>query len=670
MRRLSVLLRLIVVLVAATAVVAFATSALARKPGPARKRPPITAVTVAVAPNPVVAGDPVVISGKVTGAARAYLPVQLWRMLPRQRRFHLAFQTPTDAQGRYTMTLPPQDVKTNTQWYASARGVQSAPTTQVVEALVSLQPSETLVAPGDRVVLSGHVIPWHGGDRVLIEQLGSRGWKVIARRTLNRGSNFAAAHRFGRGTTQLRVVLPADTRNTVSYSPPLTLDVAGIHRIKHVVVIMQENRSFDSYFGTFPGADGIPPGVCVPDPMTGGCVAPFHDSSDENYGGPHGNSAAIADIDSGLMNGFVAEAEKASGCSASSNDPTCSPCNEQASAQPSGQPTQCIDVMGYHDAREIPNYWTYAQDFVLQDHMFEPVASWSLPAALYKVSEWSASCTDPQNPFSCKGAIENPNPDGGYSGPNDGQLHYAWTDMTYLLHQANVSWAYYVFKGTEPDCEDDNAMSCAPVQQGPQTPGIWNPLPSFTDVTQDGQLGNIQSLSNFFSAAASGTLPAVSWIDPNGTVSEHPPALVSAGQTYVTGLINAIMESPDWNSTAIFLSWDDWGGFYDHVQPPVIDRNGLGLRVPGIVISPYAKQGYIDHQVLSQDLYNKFIEDDFLGGQRLDPATDGRPDPRPDVREASPLLGDLLRDFNFTQTPRPPVILPVHPAPGPASNPP
>jgi phospholipase C len=301
--------------------------------------------------------------------------------------------------------------------------------------------------------------------------------------------------------------------------------------------------------------------------------------------------------------------------------------------------------------------------------MFEPNASWSLPAALYRVSEWSAYCTDPSNPASCKNALDNPNPDGGYSGPNDGQLHYAWTDMTYLLHKAGISWGYYVFQGTEPDCENDQAMTCAPVQQGPQTPGIWNPLPSFTDVAQDGQLANIQSLSNFFAATAKGTLPAVSWVEPNGTVSEHPPALVSAGQTYVTGLVNAIMRSPDWDSTAIFLSWDDWGGFYDHVVPPVVDRNGLGLRVPGIVISPYAKKGYVDHQILSHDNYNKFIEDDFLDGERLDPATDGRPDPRIDVREASPLLGNLVSDFNFSQRPRPPLLLPVHPAPGPASQP-
>lgn len=327
--------------------------------------------------------------------------------------------------------------------------------------------------------------------------------------------------------------------------------------------------------------------------------------------------------------------------------------------------------MGYHDAREIPNYWSYAQNFVLQDNMFESDASWSLPEHLFMVSGWSASCPNGDtNPMECTNEQEVPWDKRPEVNPG---ITFAWTDVTYLLHKAGVSWRYYVFEGSEPDCEDDEAMTCAPVKQGPKTLGIWNPLVDFTDVKEDEQLSNVQSLTNFYTAVhdtSECALPNVSWITPNSVVSEHPPALISKGQAYVTTLINSIMRSPCWDSTAIFLSWDDWGGFYDHVVPPHIDQNGYGLRVPGLVISPYAKAGYIDHQQLSHDAYLKFIEDDFLGGQRLNPKTDGRPDRRPDVREEATGLGNLESDFDFSQPPRPPLLLPAEPAPGPASCPP
>jgi len=442
--------------------------------------------------------------------------------------------------------------------------------------------------------------------------------------------------------------------------------LTGIDKIKHVVVIMQENRSFDTYFGTFPGADGIPAAngrftVCVRDPRTKTCDVPYHNPADVNGGAAHGAAAAKADVAGGKMDGFVATAESSiKGC-ADPQNPQCT-----NSAEP--------DVMGYHDAREIPNYWAYAQNFTLDDHMFEPVASWSLPDHLYMVSAWSALCTS-VNPSSCHNQIVGPYTPAQQEkfvnqaiATGTAPVQDAWTDITYLLYKQHVSWGYYIENGSEPDCEDD-AATCPPKAQSYKTPGIWNPLPLFTDVQQDGQLQNIQPVQKFLSAAAAGTLPSVSWITPSQTNSEHPPASVHEGQAWVTNLIDTISKGPDWDSTAIFLAWDDWGGFYDHVVPPTIDGNGYGLRVPTIVISPYAKKGFIDHQTLSHDAFLKFIEDDFLGGTRLDPATDGRPDPRPDVRENAAQLGNLAQDFDFTQPPRAPLILPLNPPPGPASQP-
>jgi phospholipase C len=440
----------------------------------------------------------------------------------------------------------------------------------------------------------------------------------------------------------------------------------AIHKIKHVIVIMQENHSFDSYFGTFPGADGIPAHdghftVCVPNPATHGCNYPYHEGALQNVGATHTDTASSVDIDGGKMDGFIAAAQN---CRLADHQFLC----------PKHGPVK-TDVMGYHDAREIPNYWTYARDFVLQDHMFEPVTAWSLPAHLFTVSEWSATCRT-SKPASCVNdyhldAIRN-----GVGGcflckgllPHS--VVFAWTDLTYLLYRHHVSWAYYVAPGTPPDCADDAAL-CRGKQpsQGPGSPGIWNPLPNFATVRNDHQEGNIRSTSRFYAAAHKGTLPAVSWLVPSAADSEHYPGYVGTGMRYVTRLINAVMRSPEWSSTAIFLAWDDWGGFYDNVAPPHVDENGYGLRVPGLVISPYAKSGYIDHQTLSFDAYNKFIEDDFLGGQRLDPSTDGRPDRRPTVRDNMPILGDLVADFDFNQQPRKPTLLPPDPKPGPASTP-
>ena len=417
-------------------------------------------------------------------------------------------------------------------------------------------------------------------------------------------------------------------------------------KIQHVVVIMQENRSFDHYFGTFPGADGIPmdasgkPTVCNPDPKTGTCVPPYHDAQDSNGGGPHTNPAFETCYDGGKLDGFIQSAETGK---TSCGDPTNPNCTNG----------KMVDVMGYHTDAEIPNYWAYAKAFVLHDHMFQPNNSWSYPDHNCVVSAWTASCTA-DNPMACTTNV-NVAGTSGKAGPGN---HYPWTDVTYLLHKDRVSWKYYLSQGMDPHC-GNTPEECQPVPLDPAVPSIWNPLPDFDDVIEDGETANVQVVDNFFQDVKNGTLPQVSWIIPAANVSEHPPALVSTGQAYVTALVNTIMQSDYWSSTVIFLSWDDWGGFYDHVSPLQLDAEGFGFRVPAITMSPYVKKSTIDPQSLTHDSYLKFIEDVFLGGQRLDPKTDGRPDSRPFVRETYAQVGNLLSDFDFNQPPLPPLVLKV-----------
>ncbi len=435
----------------------------------------------------------------------------------------------------------------------------------------------------------------------------------------------------------------------------------GIHKIRHVIIIFQENRSFDSYFGTYPGALGIPmrngkPTVCVPTLGSTHCVRPYVNHADLNGGGPHDAINSAADIAGGKMNGFLIQAEQGRRDCVDPTDPACTN-------------SAVADVMGYHVGTDIPNYWAYAKHFVLQDHMFESVHSWSFPSHLYLVSGWSANCAKVNDPMSCKSALDPT--DRTVSSPTP----FAWTDLTYLLHKHHVSWAWYLDGGAAPvDLRLFEVRSGIPASFIGGVPKIWNVLPGFTDVHTDHQVANIQTDDEFFDRAAKGRLPAVSWLLPDGPDSEHPPALVSTGESYVTRLVDAVMHSPDWKSSAIFITWDDWGGFYDQVVPPRFDALGYGIRVPGLVISPYAKKGYVDHQTLSFDAYLKFIEDDFLKGQRLNPATDGRPDSRPNVRENARILGNLAKDFNFRQKPRKALILPACPkttltgVPSPAPN--
>ncbi len=441
--------------------------------------------------------------------------------------------------------------------------------------------------------------------------------------------------------------------------------------IKHVIIIVQENRSFDSYFGTYPGASGIPAGTCLWRDLADhgkGCVAPFHDVHDINAGGPHGYLATPADIDQtggvALMDGYVATQLSAGPQACKHFPPAVCAAFEAGIAR--------ADTMGYHTAAEIPNYWAYANRFVLMDHLYEGVRSWSLASHIDIVSEWVADCKKGSTDVkSCKTSLH---PILKRRGGD-----YLWASLPELLDKYNVSWRWYLATGTEPDCNDDE-MTCEPIPQQGGVASVWNPAPDFAGVKAQGRpyvLAHNPPIEQFLADAAQGTLPQVSWVVPTDYYSEHPPGGVTAGMEYVTGLVNAVMQGPLWSSSAIFICWDDWGGFYDHVNPPEVDHNnsaypiqGFGLRVPGLLISPYAKGNYIDHSVLTFASYARFFEDLFMNGARLDPAQLGKLDSRPTIRDAlthvtlpdgtvAP-MGDLMQDFTFTRPPQPPLILPTH----------
>ena len=444
-------------------------------------------------------------------------------------------------------------------------------------------------------------------------------------------------------------VSPSETASSVPTGGLTRLEQARL-RIEHLVFIVQENRSFDHYFGTYPGAEGIPmtadgrPEPCIPDPISDRCVRPYHSREQLQEGGPHAQRHSVGDVNGGRMDGFVQTVvDSPIHCADHRDDPACADY-----LGPKGQP----DVMSYHTRKEIPNYWAYADHFVLQDHMFAPADSWTLPAHLFLVSAWAARCENARDPMSCTSNLELAEEAEVQRSREDRPI-WAWTDITYLLHENDVSWGYYVGDDT---CLFD---PCPNDKSGQRTVAQQNPLPWFTTVRDNGQTGNIMGHSEYYASAEDGTLPSVSWVMPYSGAGEHPGSgePIWKGMRHVTRVINAAMRGPDWDSTAIFLTWDDWGGFYDHLEPPRVDMNGYGIRVPGIMISPWAKAGTIDDQVLTFDAYLKLIEDLFLASERLDPRTLSRPDSRPTVREELGILGNLLREFDFTQDPVPPLVL-------------
>lgn len=387
-----------------------------------------------------------------------------------------------------------------------------------------------------------------------------------------------------------------------SQSGPLT--PLGIAKISHVIWIIQENHSFDNHFGTFPGVDGTPPGTCLPKlPGSKDCVAPFHmPKGVPPYDIPHDWQSEHAVYDNGRMDTFV---------------------------WVEGSPY----TMGYYDELDIPNYWNYALRFVLSDMFFSSEMSESFTSHLWMVVAQSGGLiTYPGSVKRIQEILHDPEALG-------------FASLVDSQEKAHISWKYYQETAKPPKRPYRPAW-----YPNPKALWIWNPLPAFKKVRENtARMARLVDLKEYFQDLKQGTLPTISWIVPQFNDSEHPPATiapVAQGMWHVTRVINARMRSPYWKDSVIFLTWDEYGGFYDHVPPPIVDALGYGLGVPMIVISPYAKPGYISHDIYDFTSVLKLIVDRF----EL-PALTSRD-----------YLADNMEDcFDFSQKPRAPFIISVPP---------
>jgi phospholipase C len=427
----------------------------------------------------------------------------------------------------------------------------------------------------------------------------------------------------------------------LAYAPALPIAQTR-NPIRHLIFIIQENHSFDNYFGTYPGANGIPQGASNPVNLNltlMGYVSPFHldakqpvyivgdelppgvadpveleDSDNESISTFHLSSTLTTDIshawsaahaayDDGRMDGFV---------------------YAQNILHLNG-----TEAMGYYTRSDLPYYYDYADNYVLDDNFFSSLLGPSLPNHLYIASGTSG------------GIIGNKAETLNSTGLGLSALHLTWLTLAQELSAGDVSWAWYT--------GDKN----------PSIGTLWNVLPLFAYFQQHPNVlaAHVLNTQNLVNSIENGSLPAVSWITPgawkppnlpsalaSSSTSEHPPARLDCGMDYVASLVNDIMQSRYWSDSAIVITWDDYGGFYDHVAPPKVDAYGEGFRVPTLVISTFAKHHYVDHNQYEFGSLLSLAETIF----NVTPLS---------RRDAN--ATNMMDSFNFDQSPQPPLVEPA-----------
>lgn len=385
--------------------------------------------------------------------------------------------------------------------------------------------------------------------------------------------------------------------------------------IEHVVIVNKENRSFDHYFGEFPGVDGATQGQIHTGEMIDLWRAP--DSMPNDIG--HDSDAFFTGYNGGLMNGFDLVG---------------------------GAISEDGEYLAYSQMEEdqIPSYWAYARTYAIGDAMFSDFHGASFANNTYMVAgqtgEYEASTgfrsiwdnpVAPRRPGFPRWGCDDPPDSTAQMVSPTGQVSRSYPCFNFpalpnILHDYGVSWRFYSDK-------DSGGF-------------VHNTLNAIRSVRYDSELwSNVVPFGDFYTDAAAGTLPAVSWV--LGQELEHPPTSTCQGENETVSLLNAIMQGPNWDSTAVFVFWDEWGGFYDHVPPPQVDIRGYGARMPLLVISPWTKWGessdggYISHTFYSHASYLAHVGTNWS----LPPIT-------PRVGSAN----DMMDIFDFAQAPKPPLI--------------
>jgi phospholipase C len=379
--------------------------------------------------------------------------------------------------------------------------------------------------------------------------------------------------------------------------------------IKHVVIIVQENRTFDNFFAGYPGADGTASGE-----MSDGTKVALRQISFSGPDLPHGWTSSIQSYDKGKMDGFDVPVTATGG-----KNPR----------------------LPYAYVRHtlLSPYWRMARQYVLADRMFSSELAGSFPghldliASTTNLSPDSAVASDPAGrPWGCDGpagaTVEVVNRQRQLSrGPFP--CFDQFKTMADTLDAANVSWKYYV-----------------PAPATSIGGKVWLVFDAIKNVRYgpDWTRNIVSPQTRVLADPGKGKLPAVSWVIPDVAYSDHAGQHSDRGPSWVAAVVNAIGKSPDWSSTAIVVVWDDYGGWYDHVPPPQLDFRGLGMRVPCLIISPYAKKGYVSHTQYEFGSILKFVEQAFglpaLGSLHFGSGyTDAR-------------ANSIVDSFDFTQKPR------------------